>query len=273
MATLLFQAGNSPLHRLNPAVKLLGFSGLTLTPTLFLDPATPAAFLGLAFLIGWGLGGIRPGRLAQRLAPLLLVAAGLAVFNSLFYAGPRTELLLAVGPLKLWLQGVAFGLSLGLRVLCVAAYSVLFVLTTDPTRFVASLIQQARLPYRLGYAVLAAYRFLPVLQRELANIRNAHQVRGAYSEDWSSRLGQVRRYGIPLLANGIRQAERLAVAMDARGFGALPERTYYVQTRVGGGDYLFLTGTVLAAAAILSALAFLGLLQGFLAGVVESGTR
>lgn len=272
MSRQLFQAGSSPLHRLNPAVKLLGFSCLTLTPTLFLDPATPAAFLSLAFLIGWGLGDITPLRLARRLTPLLVVAAGLAVFNALFYGGPRTELLLAVGPLRLWLEGAAFGLSLGLRILCVVAYSALYVWTTDPSAFVASLIQQARLPYRLGYAVLAAYRFLPVLQRELANIHNAHRVRGAYGEDWRSRLGRVRRYGIPLLANGIRQAERLAVAMDARGFGALPERTYYVQTRVGVGDYLFLAGTALATAAILSALAFLGLLQGFLAGVVESGT-
>ncbi len=265
-----YQEGRTRLHRLNPTVKLIAFSVLILAPALFLDPVTPAVFLALAFLLGWGLGGISPVRLARRLVPLLLVAAGLAVFNALVYAGPRSEVLLTLGPLNLWAEGVAFGLSLGLRVLGVVAYSALFVATTDPTQFVASLIQQAHLPYRLGYTVLAAYRFLPVLQRELANIQSAHRVRGAYDEDWHSRLGQVRRYGIPLLANGIRQAERLAVAMDARGFGALPERTYYVQTRVTLPDYLFLAGTALAVAAILLALASLGLLQGFLAGVAES---
>jgi energy-coupling factor transport system permease protein len=83
-------------------------------------------------------------------------------------------------------------------------------------------------------------------------------------------LGRARRYGIPLLANGIRQAGRLAVAMEARGFGALPARTYYVQTQVTAADYLFLLATVLAVAAILLMLAYLGLLAGFLAGAAES---
>jgi len=65
-------------------------------------------------------------------------------------------------------------------------------------------MQQTRLPYRLAYTVLAAYRFVPILQREMANISAAHSVRGAYSRFPSPTAGMERalRYGVPLLANG-----------------------------------------------------------------------
>ena len=52
----------------------------------------------------------------------------------------------------------------------------LFVLTTDPVDFVLALIHQARLPYRIGYAAFVAYRFVPLVQAELDNIRAAHQI-------------------------------------------------------------------------------------------------
>jgi energy-coupling factor transport system permease protein len=271
MPARLYQEGDSFLHRLNPVVKLAAFSALILVPTLFLDPALPAAFGIISLLIGWGLGGISPVVLLRRLAPLVSAAVGLVVFNTLFYGGPRSHLLLALGAIRIWAEGLSLGGSIGLRILCIASYSALFVRTTDPTRLAASFIQQAHVPYRLAYAALAAYRFLPILQQELANIRAAHTVRGAYAgRGLNTWLGQVRRYGVPLLANGIRQAERLAIAMDARGFGALPIRTDYIQTSITAADRLFLMGTALMIPMVLIGLARLGLLSGFLAGAAES---
>ena len=271
MPAHLYQEGDSFLHRLNPAVKLAAFSALILVPTLFLDPALPAAFLIISLLIGWGLGGVSPAAVLRRLVPLVVAAAGLAVFNTFFYGGPHTHLLLAWGWVRIWAEGLALGASIGLRILCIASWSALFVWTTDPAQLTASFIQQAHLPYRLAYAALAAYRFLPVLQDELANIRAAHAVRGAYAgRSLRAWLGRVRRYGVPLLANGIRQAERLAIAMDARGFGALPIRTSYVQTSITAADCLFLVGTAVMIPLVLIGLARLGLLSGFLAGAAES---
>jgi energy-coupling factor transport system permease protein len=209
--------------------------------------------------------------LGRRLTPVLIIAAGLTVFNTLSYGGTRAHLLVPIGPLGVYAESLSFGSSIGLRILCVAAFSAIFAYTTDPTVLVASLIHQAHMSYRLGYTVLAAYRFLPILQRELANIRDAHSVRAAYSErDPIASLGRARRYGVPLLANGIRQAERLAVAMDARGFGRQPARTYYIRPRVSATDYLFLLASVITALAILLVLARLGLLHGFLGGIAES---
>ena len=46
--------------------------------------------------------------------------------------------------------------------LCFAVYSLLFVLTTDPTDFVVALVQHWRVPPRIAYASMAAYRFVPL---------------------------------------------------------------------------------------------------------------
>ncbi len=271
MSGQLYLEGDSPLHRLNPAVKLGAFSVLMIAPALFLSPAAPAAFIGLSLLLGWGLGGISPAMMLRRLAPFLLLATGLVIFNTLLYGGPRATLLLRLGPVGIWAEALAVGASIGLRLLCFASFSALFVWTTDPTLLVASLMHQLRLPYRLAYAMFAAYRFLPLLRRELDNIRAAHRVRGAFVAGGpASWLERSRRYGIPLLANAIRQTERMAVAMDARGFSASMHRTSYFRPHVRAGDILFLGVACLATAAILFGLAQWGLLGGFLAGPAES---
>lgn len=271
MSGQLYLEGDSFLHRLNPAVKLCAFSILMIAPALFLRPAAPAAFIGLSLLLGWGLGGITPAAILRRLIPFLLLATGLVIFNTLFYGGPRSTLLMRLGPVSIWAEALAVGASIGLRLLCFASFSALFVWTTDPALLVASLMHQFRLPYRLAYAMFAAYRFLPLLRRELDNIRAAHRVRGAFADrGLASLLERSRRYGVPLLANALRQTERMAVAMDARGFSASPHRTSYLRPRVCASDILFLGLTCLATAAILFGLAQWGLLGGFLSGPAES---
>ncbi len=74
------------------------------------------------------------------------------------------------------------------------------------------------------------------------------------------------RYGVPLLANSIRQAERLAVAMDARGFQLSDHATYYVTAHLTPADWLFLAGVLLVTVTLLVVLAYLGLLPRALVG-------
>ena len=87
-------------------------------------------------------------------------------------------------------------------------------------------MQQLHLPYRVGYTALAAFRFVPRFRYELDVIRQAHRVRGTHGG--RGPIAAVSRwfgYMVPLLASAIRHAERVALAMDARAFGAYPDRT------------------------------------------------
>lgn len=271
MSARLYYESDAFLQRVNPVVKFIALGGLTLLPTFFLDPQAPAAFFALALALAWTLGGMPPITMLRRMAPMVALALGMALSSTLFYGGARTVPIVALGPFTLYREALAFGASMGLRMLCVISYAALYTFTTDPTMLVYSLMHQARLSYRLGYTVLAAYRFLPILQREMENIRAAHAVRGAFSQNSpAAALQRVLRYGVPLLANGVRQAERLAIAMDARGFSNPAPRTYYMTTRVRRSDWLFLAGVAACAALLVLALARFGLLRGFMVGLSDT---
>lgn len=115
----------------------------------------------------------------------------------------------------------------------------MFILTTDPTRFILSLVQQCKLPPKIAYGVLAGYRFLPLFREELRILQNAHRIRGLpRARGIRNRLQQLRRYLIPLLASAIRKAERAALAMESKGFTGSKERTYYTEIKIRLQDWL-----------------------------------
>jgi energy-coupling factor transport system permease protein len=72
-------------------------------------------------------------------------------------------------------------------------------------------------------------------------------------------LRQLLGYAIPLLAISVRRAERVALAMDSRGFGARPDRTYFRTTTVTRSDVVFAVGAVIALATIVALPRTLGL--------------
>jgi energy-coupling factor transport system permease protein len=239
--------------------------------TMAFDPWTPLAFLLLGLFMLRVLARV-PVR--QFIRPLLLFlvlgALGFISANAFFYTplpGRPVTILWQAGGVRIILEGIRVGISLTLRMLSIVIFSILFVATTDPTDFVLSLIQQARFPFRLGYGILVAYRFMPMWRTELEIIRAAHRIRGAGERPTlRGRWEQLQRYAVPLLASAIRKSERVAIAMDSKAFGALPRRTYYRDVHVRPVDWAFLAGCVLAAAAIVWGMAQLGLLEGY--GVV-----
>ena len=72
--------------------------------------------------------------------------------------------------------------------------------------FIRALVQQWRLPYRIGYIAMAAYRFVPMLSSELHVIQNAHKVRGISNRGGlRAQYDRAKRYAVPLLATVIPQ--------------------------------------------------------------------
>lgn len=264
MRLFRYRPGSSFLHGLNPSIKLLAIALVSVAITFIFDVATPLAFLVLTLVALMTLGGLSPVFILRSLVPFLLVAFSFVFLNTIFHRdlGASTPLL-DLGPLHLTWEGLEIGLSIGLRVLFLVSTSLLFVATTEPGKLVLSLVQQARLDYKLAFALLVAYRFVPIFANEYAIIRAAGRVRGVGTESGAwSKLKALRRDAVPLLAGAIRRSERLAVAMDSRAFGAYPDRTYLRQTPVKASDWAFLVGTLLVSAALLLALITTGLTHG-----------
>jgi energy-coupling factor transport system permease protein len=254
----LFYETESFLHRVNPLTKLAFTMVVMITLSAIIDPITPlvVAVLGLATIVGSG--RVPLGQAVRTLRPFLVVSFGLFWTSALFYASPGQPLT-SWGPLTLTEEGVGYGVAIMLRILAIFVVSLLFTLTTDPTAFLQALVQQAHVSPRFGYGIIAAYRFVPLFDGQLASIQAAHRIRGVARG--GGPLAQYRRFVthmVPLLAGAIRHAERVALAMDARGFGAIAGRTYYRRSVFGWRDIAFGFGAGIVLALLLGTLHAVG---------------
>jgi energy-coupling factor transport system permease protein len=214
----------SPLGRVGPLTKLgiavVWLIGLATTTSVW----PPLALAGVTVLAAMTLGRVPPRTIVRAALPLWVAALSVGFFNAVFAAAnvdPAAIEITRIGPLRLTEAGLAGGLGLGARIVAIAAIGVAFAQTTDSTRLVDALVQQAHLPDRFAYGALAAYQALPRLGEDLTTLRQARRIRGLQAS-WHPRLL------IGLLVLAIRHGDRLALAMDARGFGSGPRSRYRI---------------------------------------------
>jgi energy-coupling factor transport system permease protein len=150
-----------------------------------------------------------------------------------------------VGPVVIGSDNLLAGVGLGLRLLGIAYSGVLALATTDATELADSLVQQLRLPPRFAVGALAGARLLPILADEWQILSLARRARGV--EAGRSPIAAVQLFFgqlLGLLVAAVRRATRLASAMEARGFGALPCRTIARSRHVERSDWVLLLATL-----------------------------
>ncbi|MBM7832962.1 energy-coupling factor transport system permease protein [Agromyces cerinus] len=221
------------LYALNPLAKLAAPVPVMVIVMFSRGIALPLAFIVFAaavLLIGARLSGraIAALLLGIPIAALVLgVTFGVWIDPSSVAGHPAASVtLVSIGDWDFTLAAYVVGFATGLRILAILLLSLIAGVTSTGTEFVRSMVQNLRVPYRLGYTALAALRFVPRFGHELEIIRAAHRVRG--TDVGRGPVAAVRRalgYIVPLLASAIRHAERVALAMDARAFGAHRTRT------------------------------------------------
>lgn len=242
------------LYRINPLAKLLAPVPAMILLVFVRDVATPLAFLALTYALL--LIGVR---FTRRLAFVLLFAlpiGALAIgFGFSLWTDPtrvdQSVVVWQIGSWTLYGGALVVGFATGMRIAAIVALALIAGLSTTGPDLVRSSVQQLRVPYRIGYTALAAFRFVPRFGHELEVIRQAHRVRGAHGgrgpfvaiARWSG-------YIVPLLAGAIRHAERVALAMDARAFGAHPDRTERHIVPFRARDVAFIVLFVAASAVI-----------------------
>lgn len=247
------------LVHLNPLAKLAGPLPAMILLVFVRDLATPLAFLVLGYALV-----LTGARLSARAAAALLV--GIPVFVlaigvgfSLWTDASRVShdvIVVRLGGWALYGAALEVGFATALRLGAIVALALVSGLTTTGADLARALVQQLRLPYRVGYTALAAFRFVPRFGHELEVIRAAHRVRGAAAG--RGPIAATRRrigYVVPLLAGAIRHAERVALAMDARAFGAYPDRTERHSVPFRARDVVFVAAFWAASAAIFLLLA------------------
>jgi energy-coupling factor transport system permease protein len=251
------------LNEMNPSIKALSIVICILLLSLFFDPVTPLLSIIMTTAITFVFGKVSVRKWLIMFSPFLFMAI-VYVWSSILF--PRVDqgdhIIGHWGLMTITAEGLERSISLGLRVLSFASLSLLFALSTNPVDFLLSLMQQCKLSPKIAYSIMAGYQFLPLIKEEMDIIRSAHQVRGAgRAQTFPDKIRQIKKYAIPLLASGIRKAERTAMAMESKGFTGEKERIYYRVIRVSYKDWLFLCLLI----SVIGVSAFISYKLGYLA--------
>jgi energy-coupling factor transport system permease protein len=234
----------APLARANPVAKLAAASVLLVALFASLDGVTALVVLG-GLVAALPFSGLRVRDLLGRSWLVGLAVASIVVFNVVFAADQLGPRVVEIGPLRVGAETLVDGLGLGARLLAIVLAGLLATATTQPTDLADALVQQLRVSPRFAVGALSALRLLPILLREWQILAMARRARGV--EAGRSPIAAIRLFAgqlLSILVTAIRRGTRLALAMEARGFGALGCRTSAREQRMRGGDWAWVAAAL-----------------------------
>ena len=119
------------------------------------------------------------------------------------------------------LEQLFYQFNITLKYFIVIPAALLFIVTTHPSEFAASL-NRIGVNYKIAYAVSLAFRYIPDIQREFRTIAHSQQARGidiSRNEKLSIRIKNVSSISFPLILSSLERIEVISNAMELRGFG------------------------------------------------------
>lgn len=236
----------SPVHELTGASKLMCMLCWTLAAMLTFDTRYLIALTVLALVL------FRVSRIRLSEVKVLLIFSLVFVLlnNVLIYVfspehgvtlyHSRTVLWHIAGRYTVTSQQLLYNLNVFLKYTATIPIVLLFVCTTQPSEFAASL-NGIGVSYRVSYSVSLALRYIPDVMKEYHDISLAQQARGvelSNKENLFRRLKGVTAILLPLILSSLERIEVVSTAMELRCFGKEPKRTWYRGRDFKIGDWL-----------------------------------
>ena len=246
----------SPIHRLTGATKLVCLIMWTVAAmTSFYTPLLLAMTVGAVVLFKTARLKIQDISFVLSLMLIYIVMNNLLIFlfspdHGAKLYGSETVLFRIAGPYVVTAEQLFYHLNVILKNACTIPIVLLFVCTTNPSEFAASL-SRIGVSYRISYAVALALRYIPDIQREYRDISLAQQARGTEMSRKASFVNRLKAAGsilIPLILSSMERIDTISNAMELRGFGKGAKRTWYSGRRFSRTDILCMAVSVLLAA-------------------------
>ncbi len=234
--------GRSPVHRLDPRVKIL----LALGYIVLLFIAQNAWGLALGVVLGFGayvISQIPLVMILKSLKPVVPIIIFTAVLNMLFVDG---EALWQWWIIKITREGIHTAVFMAVRIICLIAGTSLLTYTTSPIALTDGIerlmnpLKRFHFPvHELAMMMTIALRFIPTLIEETDKIMSAQKARGADLETGGlmQRARALIPILIPLFVSSFRRADELALAMECRCYRGGEGRTRMKQLHMGPGDF------------------------------------
>ena len=236
----------SPIHRLTGACKLVCLITWSLAAmTSFYTPLL--CFLTVASFVLFRIARLRLKDISFMLGIMLVYILLNNVLIFLFSPthgttlyGTQTVLFRIAGPYVVTAEQLFYHFNVILKNACTIPIVLLFVCTTNPSEFAASL-NRIGVSYRVSYAVALSLRYIPDIQREFRDISLAQQARGTEMSKKASLVNRLKAASsilIPLILSSMERIETISNAMELRGFGKGKKRTWYSGRKFSKMDLL-----------------------------------
>ena len=246
--SLRYVERNSIIHRIYPLIKLVWVVLVAVGLFFYTEPVSGAVMLGAILVLAIVFAQI-PVRFVLGSAGLIF-GLGILLMIFHFFADPGNPVY-QIGPLAITDGGLHEGPIFFFRLSVVVLASFVLIWTTDTRDLMVSLTRIG-MPYRYAFAVFLAMRFLPLVQEEVEAVQAAHAIRGrAARSGLIHRFRLWQRYMFTVLINGLRKAEATATAIESRGFGAYPDRTYVKDVEFHAGGLLLIVFFVLLSGGLI----------------------
>ena len=234
MTISLYLDRDTWIHQLDARTKVLAVLALF---TLALVFASPQYLLGIFAIVFLGVAGAKA---VENLAKMWILLVLLFVYSSIlwpFFVEGQTPLF-QWSSIELTVEGVTFGIAMGLRLNVMVISGVLLLSTTTLEDFSLG-IQRFGVPPSMGFAFSLAFRWVPTLLGSSGVIVQAQRSRGLDLTS-GTLVDKIRAYAplvVPLIGHTLRQTTYLAMALESKGFSPGRRRHAYSHSHMGVRDY------------------------------------
>ena len=244
---------NSPIHSLTGATKLIFFIAWSIASMITYDTRVLIGMLILSLAI-FKLSKIKFKDVAFVVYFILffMVLNSIAIYilgpnQGVEIYGTRHEIVKLIGPYTITLEQLFYELNFNLKIFATIPMALLFIVTTDPSEFAASL-NKIGVNYKIAYSVAIALRYIPDIQRDYHDISYAQQARGidmSKKERLIKRIKNISSILMPLIFSSLDRIEVISCAMELRGFGNKRKRTWYNSRKFKVIDYISIVLAIL----------------------------
>lgn len=167
--------------------------------------------------------------------------------------GTKHVLVQLWGDYSLTAEQLFYELNIVLKYFTIIPAVFIFVVTTNPSEFAASL-NRIGISYNIGYAVAIALRYIPDVQDDFHKIKNAQEARGIEMSGKAKLMQRIKSVAaiiFPLIFTSVERIDTVSNAMELRGFGKYKKRTWYMGRKLKRNDYITLAVVLLFMAVAL----------------------
>ena len=248
--------GDSPIHRLDPRVKIIATLMFIIELFIvdnFIGFAVAAVCLGIVIAAS----KVPLSFILRGLKPILIILMFTFALNIFMVDG---RILWQWGFLKITAEGLRLAVFMAIRLILLLMGSSMLTLCTRPLsltdgieRLLAPLKKIGVPAHEIAMMMTIALRFIPTLLEETDKIMKAQQARGADFETGNliQKAKSLIPILVPLFVSAFRIAQDLAMAMEARCYRGGDNRTRMHEMKLKGRDYVAIVLLIIFLAVII----------------------